>query len=409
MRGPRQRESNDGQPRYHRYVGAELAAVLAEVQRIHGSRAAIVSVDRQREGGVAGFFARETFEVLVDASDAEPGAGVGMGVGGDRGPAAEPPAALSFTDLLARRIEEEERRELLAELAPQPALTHPDPDDWFEPEPRPFEPEPEPGARTRGAPPILCVQGLTGETPDAQNRETPVSPRLGSLDRWTPDQRLLPAPFAAPPAAGVTFRPASRGGLEFWAGYDRACREAELLDLPPVALSAIVGSLAAAVPVVERCRTRHWAGGCDVFLLTDNPRAALPGWTVVADRAELVTIVADRQSEFPLLAIDVPPMLPAWLRPLLDQLRQAGLGRIHYVLDGDPNDEDLATWHGEIGRPAVLDLVGAPSPRRILDLIDRGEPIASVAGVPLSADLLFALRTDLARTDLARDEVSCAR
>jgi hypothetical protein len=188
---------------------------------------------------------------------------------------------------------------------------------------------------------------------------------------------------------------ASGSALEFWAAYDRARREAELLDLPPVALTGIVGPLPVAVPVAERCRSGHWAGDCDVYVLTDRPRAGGDDWTVVTDGRELVAAVADRQAEFPLVVVDVPPALPGWLRPLLDELRQAGLGRFHYVLDGDPTDEDLATWHGEIGRPAVLDLVGAPSPHRVLELVDRGEPIASIAGVAMSADLLFALRREV--------------
>ncbi|MDH4076915.1 MAG: hypothetical protein OEW29_13340, partial [Acidimicrobiia bacterium] len=321
----------------------------------------------------------------------------------DRGPSAGPPAALSFADLLARRIEEEERQELLDEMGARyhPPVA-PDPDDWFDPEP--FEDD-------------LVSPAVTGDvvehevedlddmlsgdiTDDAPGQRiegpSPAArlPRLGSLDWWTPGQRLLPPPASMEAPRRQQPLP-SGSALEFWAGYDRACREAELLDLPPVALNAIVGPLPAAVPVVERCRSGHWAGACDVYALSARPEAAGADWTVVTDGWELAAIVADRQAEFPLVVIDVPPLLPGWVRPLLDELRQAGLGRIHYVLDGDPTDEDLATWHGEIGRPAVLDLVGAPPPHRVLELVDRGEPIASIAGVAMSADLLFALRIEV--------------
>ena len=408
--GARQPEGRpDGSPpRYQRYVGPELSAVLAEVQKAHGSQAAIVSVDRVREGGVAGFFAKETFEVLVDAAAGGraltgPVLEPDRALGSERGPASAPPAALSFADLLARRIEEEERRELLEELGasvahPRPA---PAPDDWFDPEPLEDgtvdDVVDEPGTD-------LVPEGVTGDDPAHQLDEvpaappatTPAGPRLGSLDWWTPGQRLLPPPASA----GVPQPPADRStgsAFEFWAGYDRARREAELLDLPPVALTGIVGPLTIAVPVVERCRRSHWAGDCDVYVLTNRPREAGDGWTVVADGTELAAVVADRQAEFPLVVVDVPPVLPGWVRPLLDELRHAGLGRFHYVLDGDPTDEDLATWHGEIGRPAVLDLVGAPPPRRVLELVDRGEPIASIAGVAMSADLLFALRREVSR------------
>lgn len=393
--GARQPEGQpDGPPpRYQRFVGPELSAVLAEVQKAHGSQAAIVSVDRVREGGVAGFFAKETFEVLVDGATAGR-RGAEPVLEPDRSLSASPPAALSFADLLARRIEEEERQELLDEMGarshPHPA---PDPDDWFDPEPVVDDLQDDP------VPPAVTDDAVGHEI----EAPAPVpTPRLGSLDRWTPGQRLLPPP---PLLDGPT-RSAAVGGtsaFEFWAGYDRARREAELLDLPPVALTGIVGPLPVAAPVVERCRNGHWAGDCDVFVLTAHPEAAGADWTVVADGRELAAVVADRQAEFPLVVVDVPPLLPGWVRPLLDELRLVGLGRIHYVLDGDPTDEDLATWHGEIGRPAVLDLVGGPPPHRVLELVDRGEPIASIAGVAMSADLLFALRTEVSR------EVTSAR
>lgn len=402
--GARQSEGQpDGPPpRYQRYVGAELSAVLAEVQKAHGSRATIVSVDRVREGGVAGFFAKENFEVLVDAT-AEGRAALGPALEPDRGLSAGPPAALSFADLLARRIEEEERQELLDEMGARyhpPAA--PDPDDWFDPEPEPFEPEqlePEPFEdEPLEHEPLQhdAVELGPADVAEDEPRSPVPTPRMASLDSWTPGERLLPLPASLQAPQRRSAAP-SGSALEFWAGYDRARRQAELLDLPPVALTAIVGPLPTAVPVVERCRNGHWAGECDVYVLTNRPHEAGPGWTVVADGAELTAVVADRQAEFPLVVVDVPPLLPAWVRPLLDGLREAGVGRIHYVLDGDPTDEDLATWHGEIGRPAVLDLVGAPPPRRVLELVDRGEPLASIAGVAMSADLLFALRREVCR------------
>ncbi|MCP4227279.1 MAG: hypothetical protein GY773_28375, partial [Actinomycetia bacterium] len=63
-------------------------------------------------------------------------------------------------------------------------------------------------------------------------------------------------------------------------------------------------------------------------------------------------------------------------------------------LDGDPTDEDLATWHGQLGRPSVLDLASPIEPDRAMELLDRGEPIASISGVGLSAELLLALKME---------------
>jgi hypothetical protein len=148
--------------------------------------------------------------------------------------------------------------------------------------------------------------------------------------------------------------------------------------------------------VVLRCAQQHWAGACEVFVLTG--KSAIPEeptWTIVQRGSDLVTIAERGEHDFPLLVIDVPDEPPMWVRPLLERLRRSGLGLVHYVLDGDPTDEDLATWHGEVGRPAVLDLVSPVDPLRVLELLDRGEPIASIGGVPVSAALLLALRAEV--------------
>jgi hypothetical protein len=423
VRGPKQRQET----RYQRYVGVELAVVLEEIQRVHGIRANIVSVDRVRHGGFGGFFARESYEVLVDASAPAP-AGDGEPDEVLHALEAAPPAELSFTDLLARRIEEEERRELREELAgrlrtapptpaarPEAALptSTPSPgfgnrasdDSWFEPD--------DDGGAIDEADWMEVEPGDCDEPDESEfSDRLPVAvppclplappclpvasgPRPASVDGWTTGDRLLPATDSFRPQPRPN--PAGSQGAEFWARYDRAQQEAELLAIPAVALSAIVGRLELVAPVVERHQRRHWAGWCEVVVLTDRPQAQ-PDWRVVSRHQELVALIEAERGEFPLLVIDVAPQLPSWLRPVLDSLRQAGLGLVHYVLDGDPSDEDLATWHGEIGRPAVLDLVAPIPPTRVLELIDRGEPLASIGGVPVSADLLFALGT----------EVSCA-
>jgi hypothetical protein len=68
------------------YEGPCLEEVLARVRDELGADATIVEARRRRKGGVAGFFAREWFEVIAVAGDA--------GGGGSEGPAvAEPRAA----------------------------------------------------------------------------------------------------------------------------------------------------------------------------------------------------------------------------------------------------------------------------------------------------------------------------
>ncbi|MFB9376544.1 hypothetical protein ACFFKU_11845 [Kineococcus gynurae] len=54
--------------------GNDLQALLAEVRAEHGEAAQIVRAERIRTGGVAGFFAKERYEVTIEIPDAEPGA-----------------------------------------------------------------------------------------------------------------------------------------------------------------------------------------------------------------------------------------------------------------------------------------------------------------------------------------------
>ncbi|MGI9612708.1 MAG: hypothetical protein ACR2QO_07375 [Acidimicrobiales bacterium] len=51
----------------HRYTGPELSALLNQVRLELGTEANIVEANRVRSGGVAGFFAKESYEVVVAA------------------------------------------------------------------------------------------------------------------------------------------------------------------------------------------------------------------------------------------------------------------------------------------------------------------------------------------------------
>ena len=51
----------------HRYTGPELSALLNQVRLELGAEANIVEANRVRSGGVAGFFAKESYEVVVAA------------------------------------------------------------------------------------------------------------------------------------------------------------------------------------------------------------------------------------------------------------------------------------------------------------------------------------------------------
>ena len=60
-----------------RFEGGELEELLERVRSEVGPEARIVAANRIRQGGIAGFFAREGFEVVVDADGTDNGAGRG--------------------------------------------------------------------------------------------------------------------------------------------------------------------------------------------------------------------------------------------------------------------------------------------------------------------------------------------
>jgi hypothetical protein len=81
----------------HRLTGNDLEALLARVPAEHGPDAVIVEANKLRTGGVAGFFAKESFEVVVEVPDGttashRPPTGAGTG---------RPARGLTIDDLVA--------------------------------------------------------------------------------------------------------------------------------------------------------------------------------------------------------------------------------------------------------------------------------------------------------------------
>ena len=74
-------------PSTKRFDGPNLEAVLADVQDTHGESARILNAHRVRAGGLAGFFAKERFEVEVEV-DADAVDDDDAGLTADEGPAA---------------------------------------------------------------------------------------------------------------------------------------------------------------------------------------------------------------------------------------------------------------------------------------------------------------------------------
>ena len=120
-----------------RFEGGELEELLERVRTEVGPEARIVAANRIRQGGIAGFFAREGYEVVVDAdADADGGShGAGRGLRGrrrvrnsneaaDRSPtdaiaATAAPASASVLDLV-EEVNEIEREQVIDLADPAP-------------------------------------------------------------------------------------------------------------------------------------------------------------------------------------------------------------------------------------------------------------------------------------------------
>ncbi|MEM8925097.1 MAG: hypothetical protein AAGD35_16450, partial [Actinomycetota bacterium] len=206
-----------------------------------------------------------------------------------------------------------------------------------------------------------------------------------------------PTPAMAPPApAPSEVPPPDKGtGVDFWALYTESQAMADLLDVPPTPVVAVVGPLEVAMTVARRCRSRHWIDGDSIVVHTErHDLVDEPSWEVLDDEA-LGRRLDEGGRPSAMFVIDAPGELTPDVTRIVRRLRADGPTLVHYVLDAEPSDDELATWHSRIGRPAVLDLFGPVDPARALALLDRGEPVASIAGVPVTAELIQALRIDV--------------
>lgn len=406
-----------------RFSGPELGDLLDQVVAEHGETAAIAAVNRVRSGGVAGFFCREEFEVIVDRSSsgepADPPAtgpdlaaddahGLEADETSDAGPDAPPPDDLAlraddgvggagqdrFLSLLERRLEETSDVEADAALRHLRAAS---------------------GHRAR-------ADRGRDRRPEAPPEPVAVAPAPAALDPGTDpgtdDERwpneLPPGPIGEP---------------EFWGRLVSAGQE--LTSFLPIdsTFVAVAGPLPLAVEVVRRLRSTPSMESSEVLVLTDRTGVVSePSWPVVRTGRRLVEVVEERmqagdsdppfEAEFAdhegledllfrtdstdepdaepesmILIIDTPVEPPHWLAPLQHRLRAAGVGLFRYAVPGHPTGPELERYRQGTDVPYVVDLTSRVDPARVVSLLAGRHPIGSVAGAELGPELLVALRT----------------
>lgn len=229
--------------------GDDLAQLVAHVRDELGPRARVVRAERIRTGGVAGFFARERYELTVDVPDDEPPPG---------GPAEVPPGHLRRRHRAAGSIED---LVAAADAADVGDLVVPPP-------PPPPPPDAAPVVSTAG-PDFAAVLEQVRDLAGVDTRADVVVPppfRKASPPVLAGAAAAPPAPGAAPPAAPVDLM-ATLGALGVPAG---------LLRPGPVTYAAVLGR----VPAAPRPQRN---AGTAVVVIGDGPHA-LATAALLADR-----------------------------------------------------------------------------------------------------------------------------
>lgn len=323
--------------------GPDLEALLARVRAEHGPGARIVSADRVRTGGVAGFFARERYALSVEVDT--------------------PTDTTAILELAAQVEAAERARADAAGPAPErPAPERPAGPPVEPPVESAPEPEPDAGPGAPGVRPF--VPPVVPRAVPAPVPPAPPAPRLPDL---LPDP---PAPWVGP---GEVLAVVGEGGP----AYEAARAVARRLRLDPDAVR-----LAAPTACGTGLPARRRITGPE-----DARRQALRFFA-----AATPTVVA----------VDAPPGRDqaAWALEVCLALRVAA---VWAAVDATRKPADLArTLHG-LGRVealAVHRVAECADPTTVLDL---GVPVALLDGLPATRAVWVALLEEQGGVVLDRD------
>lgn len=343
--------------------GPDLAELVAQVREQFGSRARIVSAERVRSGGFAGFFAKERYEMTVDVPD-EP---------------TRAPRAFAHRPPPLRQAPAASMDELLeAADAADASDALPVPVTAAAPAPAAAEPGGVSTTSQEFAAVLDQVRTLVGlPAPDVVVAQPPPAPPAA------PRPVAAPAPPRAPTVAG--------GDALLRTELVRLGVPAFLLDPEPVTLSAVLGRLpqppdAPRAPgqvlvvagegegprTVARTLAARWQLG-------DESVVELEGNGVV------VPVVHDKRAPR-IVALRVGPDSHDRGRAA-HALAAIGADQVWAVVDARTKPADGAAWVAAVGAArrvdalAVLGLLDTRAPGTVLEM---GLPVAWVDGVPAS-------------------------
>ncbi|MCP4225341.1 MAG: hypothetical protein GY773_18550 [Actinomycetia bacterium] len=376
----------------------------------HGPDAAIAEVNKVRSGGVGGFFCREEFEIIVDprARSARPPTIHSRHRTGGRsvGPTETSVADASPDDIddarlrsaLLRRLDEtaetevsmarRERNRSRALRRAKPAIDLvDDPIDLIMLPPSDPTTNDDAGPVTTDSPtppalaPVADEEVGSEPQPDRGDETDPLE--------ITPAGEDVPAEETEPGADEEPERDTAPG---FWSRLVSVKDELHAFASRRAGLTVVVGPLASTMPVVRMLQCQDRLDPDDVVVLTTRAEiVSEPSWNLVRQDRSLIEAAAQSGDRSKLLVIDVPAELPIWVAPLIDRLRSVGIDLVRFVVPGSPVPDDLLGFWAGPENPYVIDLVSRLAPERVVRLVKHGHPVATIAGVDLSAALLLAM------------------
>lgn len=243
-------------------------------------------------------------------------------------------------------------------------------------------------------------QESTAETEQPSPIPEPVAPAPGLA---LPADDPYDGPAAGPGPSSFPTGPSSG----FWLRLQEAEEELAGFMPAPSSFVATIGPLSLITPIVRRLRAQPRFSSADVVVLTNRTEiVSEPQWQLVRSGNQLVEEANQRGDRPTLLLIDVPVELPNWVAPLQNRLRMAGVGLFRYAIPGHPDAAKLDQYRLGSDVPYVLDLISRVPPRSLVDFLDQRHPIASVSGADITAELLLALRRQVAPDRQSHDRQS---
>lgn len=398
-----------------RREGPELEPLLASLHAEHGADMRIVSAEKVRAGGVLGFFARQTFAVVIETSRG------GLPPVEAPDPAPPPPAAApaldfdssglllarveevnaqeapvrvggpDFADVLAELMAAEDYRPLAAAPEPEPDAVTPDltrrlavfprverPVPGAPPEPIP--PEPTDGADDADADDVPALDTLPERAAAApaelEGATEPVPASVDSATHGRTQVTARPASVSTRPRPGEVV--AVVGDAAVVEGQVAALLRCWLLELPHHGSDGSTGAAgtpppsAVAVAVIDG-RRRELSG--------------LPGVRGLrllrAAQAAPVVVVVPVAGRGPLGA--------GALQDAVETLAALRPDRIVAVVDATRKDEDVRAWLDSLPGVDALAVHGAQDSTSPWSVLAHGLPVLCLDGRPATADRWAAL------------------